>query len=107
MREKIAGGQHVVVKVLPSEVENLQDDDIIIVNRAQVNAQLAFMSMDTNNKHAKENIQILKCAINNMLEQEKNQRSMAVGAKMTVSQVKQTFSKIEKMPQNSFVQVRA
>lgn len=42
-----------------------------------------------------------------MLEQEKNQRSMAVGAKMTVSQVKQTFSKIEKMPQNSFVQVKA
>lgn len=73
-----------------------ENDDFIIVNRAQVNAQLAFMSMDTNNKHAKENIQILKCAINNMLEQEKNQRSMAVGAKMTVSQVKQTFSIIEK-----------
>lgn len=49
-----------------------ENDDIIIVNRAQVNAQLAFMSMDTNNRHAKENIQILKCAINNLLEQEKS-----------------------------------
>lgn len=53
-------------------IRTKENDDIIIVNRAQVNAQLAFMSMDTNNKHVKENIQILKCAINNMLEQEKS-----------------------------------
>lgn len=107
MGEKIVGGKSVIVKVSPSEVEHLRDDEVIIVNRAQVNAQLAFTSMEVDNEDAMESIEILRHAINDMLEQEKIQKSMLMGARMTVRQVKQAFSKIETMPQNSFAQIKA
>lgn len=107
MEVKTVGGNNVIVKVLPSEVKHLQDDEVIIVSRAQLNAQLAFASMDTHNAEAIKNIQILKCAINDMMEQEKKQKSMLMGAKMRVGEVKQIFSKIEKMPGNSFARIKA
>lgn len=105
MEIKVAGGNNLIVKVLPSEVKHLQDEEVIIVSRAQINAQLAFVSMDINNKQAKDDIKILKCAINEMMIREKKQRAMVMGAEMKVREVKQIFSKIEEMPANSFAKI--
>lgn len=105
MEKRIVGGRNVIEKVSPSEVKLLHDDEVIIVSRAQINARLAFACMEINDKKAEKDIQILKCAINKMLEQEKEQKSMVMGAKMRVGEVKEIFSKIEKMPQNSFARV--
>lgn len=107
MKIKMVGGDNLVVKVSPSEVKRLQDDEIIIVSRAQLNAKLAFMSMEINSEEQEKNIRIIRTAINEMIEQEKKQNNIAIGAKMTVADVKQIFPKIERMPGNSFAQLRA
>lgn len=107
MKSKISGGKNVVVKVLPSEVKHLRDEEVVIVSRAQLNVQLAFMSMDASSEEQVKKIHIVRSAINDMMEQEKKRKTVAIGAMMKVSDVKRVFSKIEDMPQNSFVQIKA
>lgn len=106
MRSKITGGNNVIVKVSPTEVKRLRDDEVIIVSRAQLNARLAFISMEKNNEMNEKNILVLRNAINDMLEIEKKERTMAIGAKMKVCDVKKIFSKLERMPGNSFAQIK-
>ena len=107
MKIKMAGGSNLLVKVSPSEVKQLQDDEIIIVSRAQLNAKLAFMAMEINDDEQIKTIKIIRRAINDMIEQEKKQNNIAIGAQMTVGDVKQIFPKFDEMPGNSFAQVRA
>lgn len=107
MKTKKVGGNHLIVRVSPSEVKQLQDEEIVIVSRAQLNAQLVFASMDADKVEAKKKIRIINCAIGDMLEQEKKQKTMIMGGRMTVGDVKRIFKKIDNMPSNSFAQIRA
>lgn len=106
MKTSKTGGYDVIVKVSPSEVKRLRDDEVIIVSRAQLNAQLVFASLDTTNEESLKNVRIIRTAIRDMMEQEKKQKSIAMGASMKVKDVKQIFSKIDSMPLNSFAQVK-
>lgn len=107
MGVKVLGGRDVVVKVLPSEVKQLRDEEVIIVSRAQLNAEMVLLMMSKKDERTISNIQIVRNAIENMMIQEQKQKAMAIGAKMTVRDVKHIFSKLEKMPSNSFVQIKA
>lgn len=107
MKIKNMGGKNVVVKVLPKEVKHLPDEEIVIVSRTCLNAKLAFMGMKIDDNETVENMQIIRGALNGMMDQEKRQKTMVKGAKMTVANIKKIFPDIENMPKNSFAQIKA
>lgn len=93
---------NVIVKVLPCEVEQLHDDEIIIVSRTQLNAQMALTMMSTRDEKTITKIKIMRCAIDGMVKQEQKQKTIVMGAQMKVKDVKKVFSKIDKMSSSSF-----
>ena len=107
MEGKVVGGNDVLVKVLPQEVKHLHNDEIVIVSRSRLNAELAFMEMKMENDAVNERIQIIKYALSDMIAQEIQQKIFARGAKMKVRDVKKIFPNLEDMPSNTFAQVKA
>lgn len=104
-RTKLMEENGVIVKVLPSEVKRLHDDEIIMVSRTQLNAQMALSMMCKKDEKTIGQIKIMRCAIDDMLKQEQQKKAIVMGAPMKVKDVKNVFSKIEKMPSSSFAKI--
>lgn len=107
MKKNKNGERKVIVRVLPAEVETLHDDEIVIVNRELLNVQLVFDTMDDSTADRARAIQQMRMALNDMMEQERRQKGLVMGAAMSVKEVKQIFPQLKKMPNNSFARMEA
>ena len=96
----------IIAQISPEDVMKKNDDEILIVNRSQINAKLAFYTYDAKNSRAKSNIKIMKQAINEMMRWDRKEKTMNVGAEMTVKQIKQIFTDMDDMPSNSFYEMQ-
>lgn len=104
-RARLMEENSVIVKVLPSEVKLLHDDEIIMVSRTQLNAQMALSMMSKRDEKTVNQIKIMRCAIDDMVKQEQKKKTIVMGAPMSVKDIKKVFSKIEKMPSSSFAKI--
>lgn len=105
MIRKTRGGTKVIIKVLPSDVSKLRDEEVIIVNRVRLNARLVSLEMQNVDNNNQENILLIRQAIGGMMVQEKERKRALPGAKMTVRDVKKIFPDMDSMPKNSFAKV--
>lgn len=97
------GTSFVAKRILPSEINSLEENEIIIVNRARVNSRIIKIEHNFNRSDSLiESYKILNVALNEMLLQEKKHRKTLFGAPMKVKDVKKVFPDILSMPINSF-----
>ena len=96
----------IIAQISPEDVMKKNDDEILIVNRSQINAKLASYTYDAKDSRAKSNIKIMKQAINEMMRWDRKEKTMNVGAEMTVKQIKQIFTDMDDMPSNSFYEMQ-
>lgn len=91
------------VRVLPSELSSLNDDEMVVVNRVRLNSKLLRLEM--NAKKNSEHITKLYEAINRMIKKERTIDLMVPGGEMAVGDIKIIFNDLSNMPRNSFMKI--
>lgn len=84
----------------PSEINNMQDDDVICVNHTAICSRLAILYMAGSKD--KEAMSILLKVDNEILEKEIKCKSLLWGGKMTVGEVKTAFKDLNQMRRTAF-----
>ena len=100
MNKRVDGGNLVLEKLSPKEVNKLKDDEVIIVNRVRINSRL--VNLELQGEINPEILGIIRAAIDNIMSHEEKTKSVTYGAKMAVKDIKKVFPNIDKMPANSF-----
>lgn len=100
MNKKIARGAVIKVRIInPPDIQDMDENEIIVVNRIRLNAKLVECEIRNNNST---NVAIITAAIKAMKEQEKKSKRTVMGPKMSVRDVKKIFPDYRFLPMNSF-----
>lgn len=100
VEKKRLGVENVARKtILPTEINDLDDNVIVIVNRTRLNSRLAGLIYQDDDIECKA---IIHVAVKKMINEEKENNRISIGPKMKVSEVKKIFPELENMPKNSF-----
>lgn len=93
------GAMSKVRLVDPSKLQNMDENDIVIVNRVQLNTKI--VEFEIRNVSSTEFV-ALKTAARNMKEKERKSRLPIIGAEMRVGDVIKVFPEYKSLPKNSF-----
>lgn len=93
----------IVEYIEPSEIKNLNSNDIIIVNRVIINS--INLEALASNKSEFQKASIVYKAICAMLERDRKRKRIGFGAEITAHDALTIFEDIESLPLNSFVLV--
>lgn len=100
MNRVIYGRTTAVVKLInPSELKDMKEDSLVVVNRIRINSKL--VEFEVKNTH-KQEIVIIKKAIREMKAKEAKHRRVVMGPTMKVRDIKIVFPEYERLPKNSF-----
>lgn len=95
-----------LVKVLPADISKLHDGDTLIVNRVSLNSRLVILQLQNSGNHNQGEIQIIRNALGEMLVEEEKRKCVMPGATMVVKDIKKIFPDMNKIPRNSFAQIK-
>lgn len=95
---KISGVNTTVKTIDPITLSDRDDDEIVIVNRIRLNNKLVEFEVKAISSSS---ANIIRNAIKTMKKREISTRQIALGAEMTVADVKKVFPEYKSLPQNS------
>lgn len=102
MAKNLSEGAVVDLKFIdPLTIEQMQDDDIVIVNRIRLNALLVELRLQNKTTDYLELLSIIR----KMKQLERTTRRFQVGAEMRVGDIKRLFPALDVLPRSSFANV--
>ena len=91
----------ITVKLIdPKSLANMEDNEIVIVNRVQISSKIVECEIKNVNS---ENVILLKHAFKDMKMKEKESKNIVIGAKMQVKDIRVAFPEYKSLPIGSFV----
>lgn len=103
MTKIISKGSVVEVRMInPADIQKMNENDYLIVNRIRLNSKIVECEIRKNNPSS---VDIILKAIKSMKEQESRSRRTVMGAKMRVGDIKTIFPDFKGLPKNSFALV--
>lgn len=87
-------------RLLPSDIENMDEDEIIVISRICVNKRLMEVKVSSN-PCDQQAAQILVKALSEVRNHERRRSGSVANVKMTVGDLKKAFIPLKKLPINS------
>lgn len=86
----------------PSKLQSMDENEIVIVNRVQLNSKI--VEYEIRNVSSTECV-VLKAAVRNMKQKERKLKLPIIGAEMRVGDVIRVFPEYKTLPKNTFAVV--
>lgn len=93
-------GAITVKSIDPKSLANMDDNQIVIVNRVQISSKIVEYEIKNVNS---DNVVLLKHAFKDMKIKEKESKNIVIGAKMQVKDIRIVFPEYKSLPIGSFV----
>ena len=99
IRVKTFGEKVVLKTILPTEIEKLEENKIIAVNRIYANKRLMEIRVSPNPDL--QAAKIITCALKEARSRERRRTGSVANITMTVGELKRAFNPVKELPSNS------
>lgn len=100
-------GERILMRrILLSDIENMDDDEVVAVSRICVNKRLMEVKVSSEPRD-KQATKILVKALSEVRNHERKRSGSVANVKMTVGDLKKAFTSLGKLPINSLKTVRS
>lgn len=100
VRQNTIGERVLMRRIHPSDIESMEDDEVVVVSRICVNKRLMEVKMSSNPLD-QQVAKILAQALSDVRNHERKRSGSVANVRMTVGDLKKAFIPLKKLPINS------